>query len=367
MDITGKTFIDFRLHVRVDAAGLENGMKKQSLITSIANFVALAMLCSCSIAAAEEKYQLRIQTHHAPKTVSGELVAQFIDDVKVMSGGRLTIEMFYSSSVVKSVETFDAASTGILDGDMTGAGYQIAKNPAFQFMADLMGGYESAWQQYAWLYNGGMEAADRLYGQYDMKMIGWWIYGQESFASNKPLSGPSDLVNWTFRSPAGLEAEILASMGAKPVVMNFTRVFSALENRSLDGADASGLANNVELGLYDIVDHATFPGFHSMPSDHLAVNREKWDSLPDDLKRIVEVSMQKLAFQTALTYEVKNGEAAAQLREDGVKLHFWSPDDRREFRSAALGVWQDWGEKSPESRFLVNSHIAFLRRLGLTD
>ncbi len=344
-------------------------MKKQGIISAFACCVALCSLVVWTnlSAATEDQYKLRIQTHHGPKTVSGELVAQFVDDIKVMSGGRLTIQMFYSSSVVKSVETFDSASTGILDGDMTGAGYQIGKDPAFQFMADIMGGYESAWQQYAWLYNGGMEAADRLYGKYDMKLIGWWIYGQESFASNKPLSGPGDLVNWKFRSPPGLAAEIFASLGANPVVMNFTRVFNALENRSLDGTDASGLANNVDLGLYDIVDHGTFPGFHSMPSDHLAINKEKWEALPDDLKRIVEVAMQKLAFQTALTYEVKNNEAAGQLRKDGVKLHFWSPQDRREFRSAAMSAWQSWAEKSTDTRYLVNSHIAFLKRLGLAD
>jgi len=314
-----------------------------------------------------EKHRLRIQTHHAPDTDAGKLIAQFIDDVKVMSKGRLTIQMFYSSSVVKSVETFDSASTGILDGDMTGAGYLIAKDPAFQFMADIMGGYETPWLQYAWLYNGGMEAANRLYSNYDMELIGWWTYGQESFASNKPLNGLRDLVNWRFRSPAGLEAEILASLGATPVVMNFNRVFNSLEDRSLDGTDASGLANNVGLGLYDIVDHATYPGFHSMPTDHLAINAEKWQALPKDLQRIVEVSMQKLAFQTSLSFEVKNNEAAARLRKSGVRLHNWSSQDRREFREAAISTWQNWAVKSPETAFLVNSHIDFLRRLGYAD
>lgn len=349
-------------------ANMENGIIRRTLVAVVLLSVACAaLLLSARSAANDGEYHLRIQTHHAPKTVSGQLVAQFVDDVKVMSSGRLTIEMFYSSSVVKSVETFDSASTGIIDGDMTGAGYQIGKDPAFQFMADIMGGYESAWQQYAWLYNGGMETADRLYNKYDMKLIGWWIYGQESFASNTPLAGPKDLVNWTFRSPPGLAAEIFASIGAKPVVMDFTRVFNSLENRSLNGADASGLANNVDLGLYDIVDHATFPGFHSMPADHLAINRDKWEALPEDLQRIVEVAMQKLSFQTALTYELKNNEAAGQLRKDGVKLHFWSPSDRREFREAAISAWEAWAEKSDDTRMLVNSHIAFLRRLGLAD
>lgn len=313
-------------------------------------------------------YTLRIQTHYAPETVSGKLAQEFVDDVETMSGGRLDIEMFFSASVVKPTETFDAAASGILDGDMTGGAYQTGKNPAFQFVGDIMGGYDTPWQQYAWFYHGGGEAAaNELYNEYNMQLIGWWVYGQESMSSSRPLAGPEDLKDWKFRSPPGLETEIFANLGAKPVVMDFTEIFTALETKIIDGADASGLANNVGLGLYDLVSHATYPGFHSMPSDHLAIRKDAWDALPEDLKRIIDVAMQKLAFQTALTFEVKNNEAAAMLREKGVTLHDWSAEDRATFRQAAQDAWQGWAEKTPEARALVDSHTAFLKTLGLVQ
>lgn len=311
-------------------------------------------------------FTLRIQTHYAPETVSGKLAQQFVDDVETMSNGRLDIEMFFSSSVVKSVETFDAAASGILDGDMTGGAYQTGKNPAFQFVGDIMGGYDTPWQQYAWFYHGGGEAAaNELYNEYNMQLIGWWIYGQESMSSSKPLRGPEDLKGWKFRSPPGLETEIFANLGASPVVMDFTEIFTALETGIIDGADASGLANNVGLGLYDLVEHATYPGFHSMPSDHLAIRKDAWDALPEDLQRIIDVAMQKLAFQTALTFEVANNEAAAALTAKGITLYDWSAEDRAIFRQAAQSAWQGWAEKTPEARALVDSHVAFLKTLGL--
>ena len=327
--------------------------------------VAMAAALGVQAASAQE-YTLRIQTHYAPETVSGKLAQQFVDDVETMSGGRLDIEMFFSSSVVKSVETFDAAATGILDGDMTGGAYQTGKNPAFQFVGDIMGGYDTPWQQYAWLYYGdGFEAANSLYNQYNMQLIGWWVYGQESMSSSRPIAGPDDLVDWKFRSPPGLETEIFAELGAKPIVMDFTEIFTALETGIIDGADASGLANNVGLGLYDLVSHATYPGFHSMPSDHLAIRKDVWDGLPEDIKRIIDVAMQKLAFQTALTFEVKNNEAAAALRESGVTLYDWSAEDRAQFRGAAQAAWQRWADRTPEARALVDSHVNFMGQLGL--
>lgn len=313
-------------------------------------------------------YTLRIQTHYGPEQTSGKLAQQFVDDVETMSGGRLDIEMFFSSSVVKSVETFDAAASGILDGDMTGGAYQTGKNPAFQFVGDIMGGYDTPWQQYAWLYHGGgYEAANELYNDYNMQLIGWWIYGQESLASSTAVTGVEDLKDWKFRSPPGLETEIFAGLGAKPIVMDFTEVFTAMETGIIEGTDYSGLANNVSIGLYDLVKHATYPGFHSMPSDHLAIRKDAWDALPDDLKRIVEVAMQKLSFQTALTFEVENNKAAAALREQGVTLHAWSEEDRGAFRQAAQEAWQGWAEKTPEARALVDSHTAFMKTLGLSN
>ena len=70
--------------------------------------------------ASAQDVTLRIQTHYATEHPSGILAAQFADDVETMSEGSIDIEMFYSSSVVATTETFDAAINGILDCDMTG-------------------------------------------------------------------------------------------------------------------------------------------------------------------------------------------------------------------------------------------------------
>ncbi len=310
---------------------------------------------------------LRIQTHFAPETPSGKLAAQFVDDIQVMSNNEIKVEMFYSSSVVKSAETFDAAATGILDCDMTGGAYQTGKNPAFQFVGDIMGGYDTPYQQLSWLYyGGGLEAAQNLYNKYDMQLIGWWVPGQESLASSRPIRNADDFKDWKFRSPPGMETKIFENLGAKPIVMDFTEIFTALESGIIDGADASGLANNVGLGLYDIVQHTNFPGFHSMPSDHLACNKAMWDAMPESHQRIMSTGMMALALRTALTFEKKNAEAAAALKAKGVTIYDWSPEDRQKFRDAAQAAWPEFAT-TPEAQALVDSHVAYLTQLGLVS
>jgi TRAP-type C4-dicarboxylate transport system substrate-binding protein len=341
-------------------------VKKEEIymIRAIVLGVAAASVVVGAAGAAE--ITLRMQTHYTSENQSGKLAQSFIDDVELMSGGRVDIEMFWSSSVVASAEGFDAAASGILDGEMHGGAYQTGKNPAFQFVGDPMGGYDNPYQLYGFLYQGGgLAAANELYNQFGMHLVGWWAAGQEAMSSSRPLAGPEDLKGWKFRSPPGLETEIFANLGASPIVMDFTEIFTALETGIIDGADASSLANNVGLGLYDIVKHATFPGFHSMPMDHVTFNLDVWNGLPADIQRIIEVAVQKLALQTTLTFDVANREAAAMLVADGVTLYDWSNEDRAEFRAGAQKAWDGWAAKTPEAAALVSAHRAWMKKIGL--
>ena len=308
--------------------------------------------------------KLRIQTHFSTETLSGQMAQEFIDDVTAMSNGEIEIEMFFASSVVKSAETFDAAATGILDCDMTGGAYQTGKNPAFQFAGDLTGGYQNPYQQYAWLlHGGGYDALNELYNANNMEFVGWWIPGPESLSSTKSFTGVADLKGWKFRSPPGVITNIFTQLGASPIVMDFNEIFTALETGIIDGADAANLTNNVGLGLYDIASETNYPGFHSMPADHLACRKDVWDGMPDHHKAILKVGMQALGLKNSTINEVKNAETAKMLREKGVKLNAWSDEDLAVYRQAVQESWTEFAT-TPESKALLESHLSFLRDLG---
>ena len=312
--------------------------------------VAATMVAGTAMAGGHATTKLRIQTHFSPETLSGKMAAKYIDDIQTMSNGEIAVEMFYSSSVVKSVETFDAAATG--------------KNPAFQFAGDLMGGYQNPYQQMAWLLHGnGRAALNGLYNGYDMEFIGWWIPGPESLASTSPIRNADDFKDWKFRSPPGLATKVFSAMGASPIVMDFNEIFTALETGIIDGADAANLTNNVGLGLYDIANHTNFPGFHSMPADHLACRKDVWDAMPDNHKRIMEVAMDSLALHNATINEVQNAQTAKDLRAKGVNLYEWTPEDLAKYRAAVQTGWTEFAT-TPEAKALLESHISFLKNMG---
>ena len=189
----------------------------------ISKTIAAVAIVSVALFGSANAKTLKIETHFTASSPNGEVAAQFAKNVEKFSGGSLKIQMFYSSSVTgKSAEVFNSAQTGIIDCDMTGAGYQTGKNAAFQFAGDVMGGYDNPYQQYEFLnFPGAQEAVDALYNKYGMTLIGWWIPGHESLISSRPIPDVASLKDFKFRSPPGMESMIFTALGAKPIVMDF--------------------------------------------------------------------------------------------------------------------------------------------------
>jgi len=334
------------------------------LITKITAAIAVVSIALFGSANAKT---LKIETHFTASSPNGEVAAQFAKNVEKFSGGSLKVQMFYSSSVTgKSAEVFNSAQTGIIDCDMTGAGYQTGKNAAFQFAGDVMGGYDNPYQQYEFLnFPGAQEAVDALYNKYGMTLIGWWIPGHESLISSRPIPDVASLKDFKFRSPPGMESMIFTALGAKPIVMDFGEVPTALQTGLIDGADYSSLATNYAGGHYEQNKYATYPGFHSMPADHLACNTKVWNKLKPHEKGAMLAAIEICGRTITSLVERKNAEAVKALNEMGVTLHDWSKEDRAKFRQAALGAWEEWKTKSPEAAALIEIHKAYMKANGI--
>ena len=334
------------------------------LITKITAAIAVVSIALFGSANAKT---LKIETHFTASSPNGEVAAQFAKNVEKFSGGSLKVQMFYSSSVTgKSAEVFNSAQTGIIDCDMTGAGYQTGKNAAFQFAGDVMGGYDNPYQQYEFLnFPGAQEAVDALYNKYGMTLIGWWIPGHESLISSKPIPDVASIKDFKFRSPPGMESMIFTALGAKPIVMDFGEVPTALQTGLIDGADYSSLATNYAGGHYEQNKYATYPGFHSMPADHLACNTKVWNKLKPHEKGAMLAAIEICGRTITSLVERKNAEAVKALTAMGVTLHAWSREDRLKFRNAALGAWEEWKKKSPEAAALIEIHKAYMKANGI--
>ena len=82
-----------------------------------------------------------------------------------------------------------------------------------------------------------------------------------------------------------------------------------------------------------------------------------------DAGRLLSVAMDSLALHNATINEVQNAKTAKMLREKGVNLYEWSPEELGKFRAAVKAGWTEFAT-TPEAKALLQSHVDFLTELG---
>ena len=318
--------------------------------------------------AAAEKYRWTMQSLWQAGSINHRVFEEFCADVVELSAGRLEITPVPVGTLVAYNETLDAVGSGILDGQQSGAGYSAGKDPGFAMLSEFPGAYETAYQMQMWFeFGGGKELARELYGRFNVFYIGSVWHGMESIPSKKPLRTVDDLKGVKMRIPEGLNQEIFNRIGAAPVNIPGSEVYTSLDRGVIDATDWGTLGMNVDLGYHKIAPYQIYPGFHSLPMADVAVNADRWNELPDDLKVIVETAVRDFARNMIQQMELADATAAHKAREQGVEFVTWTKEERRRFRLIAADVLKEFATRSDMAQRIYDSHMAFLKQLGLLE
>ena len=301
-------------------------------------------------------------------TLPHQVFKEFAQRVTERSEGRLTIEPLALGAVVSSTESLDAVSAGILQAQHSGPAYFTGKDAAFALLSDPQGGFETPEQMRQWLDNGGgLQLARELYGRYNVFFVGGVWYGAESLVSKKPIRKLTDFKGVKIRAPQGIGQDIFQILGAAPVNLPGSEVYTALERGVVDASDWGTLSMNQDLGYHKLAPYPIYPGYHSMPMADFAVNMNAWNALPDDLKALVVEEVGIFTTEMIERNRAADESIVAQADELGFEAIDLPADERRKFRQIAQGVWKEYAARSPMAQRIYDSQVAYLKQLGLLD
>ena len=248
--------------------------------------------------------------------------------IQEMSGGRIDITIYAAGELVPAFEVFDAVSQGSAEMGHGAAYYWRGKSEAAQFFATIPFGM-NAHEQNAWLYyGGGLDLWREVYepfnlvpfpaGNTGVQMGGWF---------NRPIDSMADLNGLKMRIP-GIGGEVLRRAGGTPVNLPLSEIFTALQTGSIDATEWVSPYNDVAIGLHQAARYYYYPGWHEPgPTLECIVNRDAWESLPEDLQAIVRVACQATTLDMVSEFMARNATALAQLQADeNVELRKF-PDD----------------------------------------
>ena len=307
-----------------------------------------------------------VQSANSAGDIAYDITAEWAAGIERLTGGRLGMRLVPVGSIVQYNETLDAVAAGILDGHVTATVYFSGKDAGFALLGDLISAYEHPDQLLAFMRHGGGDALLReLYAAHGAYYVGGATPGKEAFISKIPLRGVADFAGVKLRAPEGMAQDIFERLGAAPVNLPAAEVFTAIERGVVDAADWSTFSMNHHLGFHDVARYPIYPGIHSMPILDFSVHPSRWEALPDDMKRILEMAVADLARDMSRRLEMRDLDDVRAARAQGVEAIDWPAGERRKLREIAIGIWRDWAARSPIAERAYAAQTAYLRRIGL--
>lgn len=256
-------------------------MKKLLLLVSVATGL---MVCGAASAAT---YTLNVNSSLTLDDPMFKGLNQFKAEVEKRSAGQIEVKLFPSSQLGSDEDVLEQARAGagvavLVDGGrlapfvkefgILGAPY-LANNFAEMRKVVTSPLFET-WVQ-------------KLRNASGHQVFSFnWYQGARHLLTMMPVSKPADLAGVRMRTPgAPVWLETVRALGATPTPMPWAEVYSALQMKAIDAAEAQSPATYGQR-LYEVVKYITKTG-HIQLITGLVGSKIWFDKLPADLQTIV--------------------------------------------------------------------------------
>ena len=275
-----------------------------------------ASLLTAALAASADTVTLKV--HHflpAGSYAQTMFIKPWCDRIALDSGDRLKCQIYPSMQLGGTPpQLFDQVKDGIVDVIWTLPGYTAGRFPLVEvFELPFMMQNPESTSKALWDYVQQYDAAEFK----DIHPLAFHVHGDGVFHMvKKPIKVMADLKDQKVRAPTRQTNKMLAALGATPVSMPVPAVSESLAKSVIDGA----------LVPYEVVPAVKIQElvkFHSEtdPAESaiytsvflLAMNKARYESLPADLKKVIDANSGKALSGMA-------GKAFLQADEEGKKL-----------------------------------------------
>jgi TRAP-type mannitol/chloroaromatic compound transport system substrate-binding protein len=310
----------------------------------------------------------RFQSTWPAKDIFHEYANDFAKKVNDMAGGRLKVEVLPSGSVVPAFQLLDAVNKGTLDGGHGVLAYHYGKNtalalwgsgPAFGMDPNMV----LAWHNYG----GGKALLEEIYKSLNIDVVSM-VYGpmptQPLGWFKKPIAKVSDLKGLKYRT-VGLAVDVFNELGVSVNPLPGGEIVPALDRGLIDAAEFNNATSDRVLGFPDVVKNCMLQSFHQSGEQfEILFNKTKYNTLPGELKSIIEYAVQACSSEMSWKAIDRNSKDYEEMKKQGIKF-YKTPDA---ILRAQLEAWDKVIEKkSAENQFfkrVLESQRAYAVRAG---
>lgn len=285
---------------------------------------AVALGLTASAAAAQEVTLRMHQFLPLQANVPTHILEVWKQRVEEQSEGRIAVQHYPSMQLGGTPpQLVDQVIDGVADVIWTVAGYTPGRFPRAEVfeLPFMVSDAEPASKAYWELAQETMVEDDFK----DFKVLATWVHGPGVIHSNEPITEVGDLNGVKLRAPTRTTNMMFERLGATPVGMPVPAIPEALSKGVVDGAvipwEVTGALRVPEL----VQNHTEFgPEMLYTTSFIFAMNRNTYDSLPDDLKKVIDdnsgLEFSGFAGKTMQSYDAPAREAAVEAGNNIITL-----------------------------------------------
>lgn len=233
-----------------------------------------------------------------------------------MSGSRLTVKLYAAGELVPGLEVFDTVSSGQAELAHTASFFWGGKMKSAAFFTTIPFGL-TALEHMGWINHGNGQALwDQAYAEFGIKpfmagnsgmQMGGWF--------KKEITSLDDMAGVKVRA-AGLGAAIYKELGATPVFLPPSDIFSGLQSGVVDAVEFLGPWTDKAFGFYKAAPYYYWPTFNKPNGTaECLVNKAAYEKLPQDLQQIVANACEAEHAYALAEAQVENARALTQLTE----------------------------------------------------
>ena len=320
-------------------------MRRTIRTLALAGFVAAAGWAAGITTAAAQEVTLKLHQFLPPQAnVPAHVLDPWADGVEEDSGGRIKIERYPSMQLGGTPpQLMDQALDGVVDIVWTVVGYTPGRFPRVEVfeLPFMMTNAEATSRAYWDLFEKEMKDTEFK----DLHIIGTWVHGPGVIHSSEPISSMDDLEGKKLRAPTRVITGMLEQLGATAVGMPVPAIPEALSKGVIDGCvipwEVTPALKVPEL----VQNHTEFGGDHALYTTAfvLAMNKQKYESLPDDLKQVLDDNsgqeFSAFAGRTQAEWDAPGRKAAVEGGNNIIEL---SAEEVAKWQEAAQPVIDNW-------------------------
>ncbi len=276
---------------------------------------------------------------NVPKLVLGK----WAEDVQTASDGKIGVEIYPSMQLGGAPpQLMDQARDGVVDVVWTVVGYTPGRFPRTEvfelpfMMTNAPAASKAFWQ----MFESHMEDTEFK----DLKILGTWVHGPGLIHSSKPIASVKDLEGVKIRGGSRTVNNLLVELGATPVGMPVPAVPESLSKGVID-ATTIPWEVTAALKVPQLVNNHTEFGDEALYTLTfvLAMNKAKYESLPDDLKKAIDDSSgEAFSIFAATTQAAADAPARKLAVDNGNNIIQLNEAQVAEWKAAAEPVYAAW-------------------------